>query len=153
VILPCGDDAVISNPASYIARCPSRINYNNGFMNLLTCPNGDRDFYGIFLLPDEEVTFQVLHEFDSANPLPRNLDAAIWRRDEFYAASDCPAGWQCNVAVGTSIDDNEQLTLSTAPGSGNPEGWYYLEVRGASYDDLNYYTVSFTLNATQETAP
>ncbi|MFH2008367.1 MAG: hypothetical protein ABI333_17410 [bacterium] len=148
VVLPCGDDKVISSPAEYIARCPSRAGYTNGFMNLLTCPSGDRDFYAIFMLPNEVVTFQVLHQFNPSAGIPRNLDAYIWRRDEFYVGPECPAGWQCNVVpMGSSTNDNETLTLSTSTASGNPQGWYYLEVRGATYDDLNYYTVSFTLNA------
>jgi hypothetical protein len=32
------------------------------------------------------------------------------------------------------------------PGSNNLQGWYHLEVCGKSNDDLNYCTVSYTLN-------
>ena len=148
VVLPCGDDGVFTNRAEYITRCPifdpggiKRTQYRNGFMNLLTCPNGDRDFYAIYLLPEETVLFEVLYKYDTA--LPRNLDARVWRWD--YATSL----WRDDVAVGLSTNDNEQLTVSTATGSNNPQGYYYLEVYGATYQDLNYYTVSFTLNATQ----
>ncbi len=144
VVLPCGDDAVFTNPVDYVARCPSRQGYTNGFMNLLTCPNGDRDFYAIYLLPEEAVAFRVLYQYSQA--LPRDIDARVWRWD--FALND----WRNDVAVGLSTNDNEEgdgMVVSTATGSNNPQGWYYLEVFGKTYQDLNYYTVSFTLNASQ----
>lgn len=144
VVLPCGDDGVFTNPIEYGMRCPSRNNYTNGFMNLLTCPNGDQDFYGIYLLPEETVAFRVLYQYSSA--LPRDIDARVWRWD--FAMNS----WRDDVAIGESTNDNEEgpgMTVSTAASSGNPQGWYYLQVDGKTYQDLNYYTVSFTLNASQ----
>ena len=54
------------------------------------------------------------------------------------------------VTVGTSTNDNETLTVSTETSTGNPPGWYYLEVHGKTPADLGVYTVSFTLNPTQD---
>ncbi len=144
VVLPCGDDAVFTNPVEYVSRCPSRLNYQNGFMNLLTCPSGDRDFYAIYLLPEEVVAFRVLYQYST--DAPRDIDARVWRWD--YAMSD----WRNDVAIGASTNDNEEgpgMVVSTATGSNNPQGWYYLEVYGKTPLDLNFYTVSFTLNASQ----
>lgn len=152
VTLPCGDDGVHTDPVSYVARCPSRQGYTNGFMNLLTCPNGDRDFYKIYLLPDEVVAFRVMFQHD----MERDIDARIWREDPFFSDPECPSGWNCRVSVGLSTNDNEgdadtgSLIVNTTTGT-NPPGWYYLEVFGKSYQDLNFYTVSFTLNASEIT--
>jgi hypothetical protein len=143
VTLPCGDDGIVNSPAEYVARCPTRQNYTNWFMNLLTCPNGDRDFYKIYLLPEEAVTFRVLYNYGNGT-LPRDIDARVWRWD--FPNND----WKNDVVLGgQSTNDNEELTFTTALASGNPQGWYYLEIYGKTYQDLNYYTVSFTLNASQ----
>ena len=144
VVLPCGDDAIAINPAEYMQRCPNRQEYTNGFMNLVTCPNGDRDFYAIYMMPNETVAFQILYQYDST--LPRDLDAKVWTWD--WTKSPPNGDWNSEVAIGASTNDNETLTVSTASGSGNLQGWYYLEVYGKTYADLNFYTVSFTLNAT-----
>ena len=138
VVLPCGDDLVATDPAQYENRCPSRNNQTHGFMNVVICPEGDRDFYAIYLLEDETITFDVVFELDGA--LRRDLDAAVWTWDPALGE------WREDVAVGTSTNDSEQLDVSTVPGSNNPQGWYYIEVRGKSNDDLNYYNVSYTLN-------
>ena len=140
VILPCGDDPV-SDP-TYSQRCPSRENYTNGFMNLLICPQRDRDMYKIFLMQNEVITFQVLYMY--SDTLPRDLDAKVWRYD--YVQQQ-----YVEVTVGTSTNDNETVTVSTELSTGNPEGWYYLEVHGKTDADVNYYTVSFTLNPTTTT--
>jgi hypothetical protein len=137
-VLHCGDDAVFTNPVEYVARCPSRENYVNGFMNLLTCPGGDRDFYAIYLLPAETVRFNLLYQY--AWDPPRDLDIRVWCWD--YPTND----WRDDVAVGLSTNDNEELTVSTAAGSSNPQGWYYLEVFGKTAQDMNFYAISFTLN-------
>lgn len=136
--LPCGDDAVFTNPVDYVARCPSRESYTNGFLNLVICPGGERDFYAIYLLPEETVRFNLLYMWEYSPP--RDLDARVWRWD--FPTND----WLEDVAVGLSTNDNEELTVSTESGSGNPQGWYYLEVFGKTQQDMNYYTVSFTLN-------
>lgn len=144
VVLPCGDDGVHSNPVEYAARCPSRVGYTNGFMNLLTCPNGDRDFYAIYLLPNEAVAFKVLfmHSYDP----PRDLDVTVWWYEHITDT------WIQDIAQGRSTNDNEDgptMTMNTFAGSNNPQGWYYLEVFGKTYQDLNYYSVSYTLNASE----
>ena len=137
VTLPCGEDPY-TDP-SYATRCPSRDNYTNGFMNLVICPNKDRDMYKIFLQQDEAITFQVLYQYNDL--LPRDLDAKIWRWDFVLQK-------YVEVTVGTSTNDNEVINLSTDTASGNPQGWYYLEVYGKTEADVNFYTVSFTLNPT-----
>ncbi len=48
--------------------------------------------------------------------------------------------------VGLSTHDNEELTISTATGSNNPQGWYYVEVFGKTFHDLGYYLIEATLN-------
>ncbi len=139
-VLPCGDDGVFTNPTEYVSRCPSRMDYTNGLMNVTICPGEDRDFFAIYLLPEETVTFQVLYQY--AWDPPRDLDARVWRWD--HAVND----WLDGVAVGLSTNDNEELSVSTYVGTGNPQGWYYLEVFGKTAQDTNFFTVSFTLNET-----
>jgi len=138
IVLPCGDDAVFTDPVEYDTRCPSRDNYTNGFMNLVLCPEGERDFYAIYLLADETLHFDVLYMFGWTPP--RDINARVWTWDQ--AVGD----WREDVAVGLSTNDNEELEVSTAFGTGNPQGWYYLEVFGRTFADVNFYTVSFTLN-------
>jgi hypothetical protein len=145
VVLPCGDDAVFTNPVEYVIRCPSRHDYTNGFNNLLTCPNGDRDFYAIYLLPEETVTFKIIYNYNSAPP--RDIDGRVWRWN--FPTSD----WRNDVALGLTTNDYEELTFNTIEGSNNPQGWYYLEVFGKTYQDLNFYAVTFTLNASQIASP
>lgn len=142
VTLPCGDDPY-ADP-TYGQRCPTRENYTNGFMNLVICPSNDQDVYRIYLLPDETITFQVLYQY--SDTLPRDIDAQVVRWD--YILGD-----YVEVAVGTSTNDNETITISTETTSGNPQGWYYLIVYGKiAFDqfgqpmDRNFYSVSFTLN-------
>jgi hypothetical protein len=137
-VLPCGDDGVAVNPGEYITRCPSRASYTNGFMNLVICPEGERDLYGLYLLDGETVVFDVLYQYSAS--LPRDLDVRVWTFD------DGNQQWRGDVAVGLSTNDNEQVSFSTGGGSGNPGGWYYLEVAGKTPSDVNFYTVSFTLN-------
>lgn len=136
--LPCGDDGVAIDPPEYNSRCPSRANYTNGFLNLLICPVGERDLYGIYMLDNEAVTIQVIHQYSMA--LPRDLDVRVWTFD------DGNQQWRGDVAVGLSTNDNEQVSFTTGAGNGNPEGWYYVEIAGKSPQDVNYYTISFTLN-------
>jgi len=134
--LPCGDDGVVTHPADYAARCPTRQNYTNGYMNLVICPDGEQDFFAIYLLDGETVSFSVLYQYSYT----RDVDARVWRWDEDLR------DWSDDVAVGLSTNDNEQLTVSTATGSQNPPGWYYLQVFGKTPEDANFYTVAFTLN-------
>lgn len=138
VTLPCGDNP--SADPNYSVRCPNRTNYTNGFMNLVICPPKDRDLYKIFLLQDEAITFQILYRYGDGL-LPRDLNAKVWRWD--YAMNR-----YLEVTVGQSTNDNETLTVATDTGGGNPAGWYFLEVHGATDNDVNTYTVSFTLNPT-----
>mgnify|MGYP000600335783 CR=1 FL=1 len=72
--------------------------------------------------------------------LPRDVDVRVWTWD--FAVAD----WRNDVAVGLSTNDNDEVTVSTATGSGNVQGWYYIEVFGKTYQDLNYYTLQATLN-------
>jgi hypothetical protein len=137
VTLPCGSNPNPAVDPTYPTRCPSRANLTNGFMNLVVCPARDRDMYKIYLLPNESVVFQIIYQY-SENP-PRNLDAKVWRWD--FILND-----YVQVAVGQSTNDNETIPVSTETSTGNPEGWYFLEVYGATDQDVNFYTVSFTLN-------
>jgi len=136
--LPCGDEGVVIDPTEYASRCPSRADYTNGFMNLLICPEGERDLYGIYMLDDEAVTVMVLYQY--AMTPPRDLDVRIWTFDVGNQQ------WRDDVAVGLSTNDDEQVSFTTTAGSGNPAGWYYVEVSGKGQLDINYYTVAFTLN-------
>ncbi len=138
VVLPCGDDAVFADPQEYLSRCPSRMSYVNGYMNLVICPPGDRDFLAVYLLPEESLQFNLMYMY--AYDPPRDLDARVWTWD--FIRDD----WRDDVAVGLSTNDNEELTVSTGQGSSNVQGWYYLEVFGKTLHDMNFYTVSFTLN-------
>lgn len=138
--LPCGENP-LEDP-TYGQRCPSRENYTNGYMNLTICPENDSDFYKIFLQENETVTFQVLYQFSQVPP--RDVDARVWRADLINPNADYQ-----EVTVGTSTNDNETLTVSTETSTGNPPGWYYLEVHGKTPTDVGVYTVSFTLNPTQ----
>lgn len=138
--LPCGENPL--EDSTYGQRCPSRENYTNGYMNLTVCPENDSDFYKIFLQENETVTFQVLYQF-SQQP-PRDVDARVWRQDNIDPTVDYR-----EVTVGTSTNDNETLTVSTETSTGNPPGWYYLEVHGKTATDVGVYTVSFTLNPAQ----
>jgi len=137
--LPCGENP--TEDPTYGQRCPSRDNVNNGYMNLLICPENDTDFYKIFLQENETVTFEVLYQY-SQQP-PRDIDARVWRVDPID-----PTSYR-EVTVGTSTNDNETLTVSTETSTGNPPGWYYVEVYGKTPQDVGVYTVSYTLNPTQ----
>ncbi|MFH2007077.1 MAG: hypothetical protein ABI333_10870 [bacterium] len=136
-VFPCGDDAVVTNPMEYAARCPSRESYTNGYMNLVICPIGEVDLYAMYLLDGESVTFQLLYQWSTV--LPRDLDARILRIDG-------STGSLVEVTVGASTNDNETLTVQVGAGTGNPPGWYYIEVAGKTAADHNYYTISYTLN-------
>lgn len=137
VALPCGDDAVATNPSEYASRCPSRQNYTNGFMNLLICPAGEEDIYSVYLLAGETIQVQMLYQYSLQSP--RDLDFAA-----FYY--DATAEDYVTVATGMSTNDNDELSWSTDASSGNPEGMYYIRVFGKTLVDVNYYTVAFTLN-------
>lgn len=137
VTLPCGDNPTI-DPAAYQVRCGDRINATNGYMNLVICPEKDRDLYKIFLQQDEALAVTVLYKYGDGL-LPRDLNAKIWRWD--YAMN-----LYIEVTLGMSTNDNENLTVSTDVGSGNPPGWYFIEVHGATDADVNFYSLQFTLN-------
>jgi hypothetical protein len=67
--------------------------------------------------------------------LPHDLDARAWRW-----GSNANDGLE--VASVTSGTDNETFTISTAATSGNPPGWYVLEVHGKTVSDTNTYTIA-----------
>jgi hypothetical protein len=135
--LPCLGDPV-TDP-TYSTRCPSRSNASNYFGNLLICPSSDRDIYALYLLSNEILAIEVLYQYSDTPP--RNLDAKVWRYD--YVTTQ-----YVEVAVGQSTNDNESITLSTETSTGNPAGWYFLEVYGASDQDVNFYHLTWTLNPT-----
>jgi hypothetical protein len=144
VTLPCMVDPT-ENPD---ANCPARTEYTNGFMNLLICPSKDRDMYKFYMLQDEVIAFSVLYNYGDGT-LPRDIDARVWRYDfntEQYIEAPINPG-------GQSTRDNENFTLSTELATGNPAGWYYLEVYGKTGQDVNTYTVTFTLNPPPEDPP
>jgi len=133
VTLPCGDDGVSADPTEYNQRCPNRQSYTNGFMNLLICPAGEHDFYGLYMLAGESVSLNLQYVIDvPAQQL--DLDLTLWRWDN--AAQEL-----LQEATATSISDNESLSVSASV-----EGWYYADVHGKCQADINYYTLSFTLN-------
>lgn len=140
VTLPCGDDP--TRDPTYSGRCPTRANYVNGFMNLVICPPKDRDFYKIFLLAEETIVFTVYYKYGDGF-LPRDLNARVWRWNDPFRTYE-----EVAVGQGQSTNDDETITVSTAAGTGLQAGWYYLEVYGATHNDVNIYTVSFTLNPT-----
>lgn len=136
ITLPCGDDAVSTDPAEYFARCPARDGANNGFTTIEICSAGDRDFYQLYLLSDETAVIDVLFSYDGTQG--QDIDLRVWRWDS--TAND----W-LEVASATSETDNEAATVSTAGASGNPEGWYVLEVYGKTAADTNTYTIMYAL--------
>jgi hypothetical protein len=143
VELPCGGNP---NDPSYAALCPNRENAVNGFANLLICPIGDVDFYKIYLLPEETVDFTIYYRYDTV--LPRDIDAKVWRWDLLNLKYV-----EVSVNGGLSTTDNEDFTISTAVATGNPEGWYYIEVFGKGTADpakgnVNFYSINFKLNPT-----
>jgi hypothetical protein len=133
--LPCGSDP--RTDPTYGTRCPTRENYTNGLMNLTVCPKKDYDFYKIYLFANETITFEIvfMHTVDP----PRNLDAQVKTWD--FAQQKF-----VQVGLGQSTNNNERINLSINPAEGKLEGWYYLVVYGATPEDENFYTVSFTLN-------
>jgi hypothetical protein len=133
VTLPCGDDGVVTDPAEYALRCPTRQSYMNGFMNLLICPAGERDLYGLYLLSGESVAFNLMYMIDV--PTQRlDLDLTVWRWDD-------AAQQLLEEATAASSNDNETLSITASA-----EGWYYADVHGKCQPDINHYRISFTLN-------
>lgn len=137
VTLPCGDDAVRSDPSEYFSRCPARDGANNGFTAVEICMDRDIDFYRIYLLSDETAVIEVLFSYDGAQQ--GDLDLRAWRWD---ANAD---DW-VEVARSTTETENETATIATTASSGNPEGWYVLEVYGKTATEANTYTILYTLS-------
>jgi hypothetical protein len=145
VTLPCGDNPNPNVNPGYYTQCITRSGVTNGLTKLLICPIGDVDLYKIYLLANETISFAIATKY-SASP-PRDIDARIWRWD--FVQND-----YVTVTEGVSTNNDEVLNFSTATATGNPEGWYYLEIFGKSADpdptkgDVNEYAITFTLNAT-----
>jgi hypothetical protein len=132
VTLPCLDDGVAMDP-EYSQRCPSRQSYTNGFMNLVICPAGERDFYGLYLLAGESVSLNLRYRIDVPTQ-QLDLDLTLWRWDD-------SAGQLAQEATATSSTDNETLSITASA-----QGWYYADVHGKCQADINDYAISFTLN-------
>lgn len=133
ITLPCGDDGVATDPGEYATRCPSRTSYTNGFMNLTICPAGEHDLYGLYLLAGEAAVIDLLFAIDPLNER-RDLDLTVWRWDD---TTQQPV----ELATAVTTNANESLTIDNAT-----KGWHYVDVYGKCTSDMNYYTVSFTLN-------
>lgn len=102
-------------------------------MNLVICPAGEHNLYGLYLLAGESTAIDLLYELNPANE-QRDLDLRVWRWDDTTQQL-------VEVATADSASSNESLTIDAIVG-----GWYYLDVYGKCTSDMNYYTISFTLN-------
>lgn len=129
--LPCGEDP---QTPGYSARCPSRWEYTNGFMNLVVCPPGERDLYKIYLLDAESVRFNLLARTDLG--LHRRLGLRVFRVDG-------DTGQEETVGTGAVTDDASLSATIVVDGA---PGWYFVEIAGETALDANSYTMAFTLN-------
>ena len=133
VVFPCGSDEVVTNPTLYRQMCPSRDNYTNGFMNLLICPAGERDLYSIYLLAGESVYFNLLYLYQPST-WQMDIDLTVWHWDDQMQQL-------VEIATADTVSNNDTLSITATD-----EGWYYADVHGKTTADINYYTISFTLN-------
>jgi hypothetical protein len=131
----CGDEV---NPY-----CPQRYGIQQQYVNLVICGEaltdpasgglygGDRDYYRIYLSMGESIAITLKYNYQMGKDLDMRL------------LGDEQSNW-AQLKMSQSTNDDEQITHAA-----EYTGWHYIEIKGKTPSDNQFYALQWTLTAAQ----